>query len=1193
MDFTRKRTYSIPNKAYPTSNIRRYGVSVLALTKDYKGNKINTSYPEEGNMPYSSYRSTLVECQTKNKKRLDNTSKNNQNQQQPNKRQNTGRAYTARHREKKHYNGAKSLCSKCKYHHDGPCAPKCHKCNRFGHLARDCRSSINANTTNIQKGIGASQKATCYECGNQRHYKRDCLEQKNQNHENQLKSTKTRGVVHAFRGGETEQDLCRMFTDHKSLQHILVQKELNMGQHRLLELLSDYDCDIRYHSGKANVVADALSRKEREPPLRVRALVMTIGLDLPSQILNAQTRARKPEDIKKEDVGGISKHENSTCLGLRKKYRLNLKNDMLPRDNNSDHEDANEHIEKVIEIVDLFHIPIIAIYKVKLRAFPMSLTRAASHWIRNKPSGSITTWEDLKIKFLIKYCPPARTAKKMEEINNFQQEPDENLYQAWERFKELLMKSRTAKTSDELSAIQAQLNNLGREIKKVNEKVYAAQVGCELWGYKAITSRFCQRNNMNPSYQERRKSMEDTLSKFMSESTKRHEEKSNLIKEIQALMDVAIRNKGAPIKTLEIQIGQMSKVLHERGFGSLSSSTKTYSRDHVKSISTIVEADTSSIRRTGASQYAVSTRQNRASVSVMPLLTYLNLGLGGLAQIKLTVELAYKTVKYPKGIAKNVLVEVRRNQVDDLMPTTKEGEVVEEFRAKNDARMVSKFFGYPSDCDHDKKICIDCSYNLKFYCMIDFAILEDIDGYRNEGIGDVIFGEPFLREVGIKAKRFKGMITIHSGNESVTYQMVLSHPRIQKLVSQLELLEKKLSQEDVNQKLLQSLAYEWNAHAVVWRNKDDLDTMSMDDLYNNLKVYETEVKGMSSSSSSIQNMAFVSSSNNNTGSTNGAVNTAHGVSTTSTQVNAAYSTDIDNLSDDVICAFFASQPNSPQLVHDGLQQIHPDDIEEIDLRRLGHLNFRTMNKLVKGNLVRGLPSKLFENDQTSVACQKGKQHRAAYHLGKFDGKADEGFFVGYSLNSKAFRVFNSRTRLVQENLHIRFSESTPNVVGNGPDWLFDIDALTRTMNYEPIVADLKSSHNDGSKPISDDGKKVNEDPRNESEYKNQKKEDNVNNNNNVNTTDNVNTVSSTINATGINKVSVVGGKISIELPFDQTMTALEDDSIFDFSSDDEDDGAVADMNNLDITIQVSPILTMRIPKDHPLDQVIEDLQSAT
>nr|GFB78014.1 putative polyprotein [Tanacetum cinerariifolium] len=78
-----------------------------------------------------------------------------------------------------------------------------------------------------------------------------------------------------------------------------------MRQHRLSELLSDYDCNIRYHPGKENVIADVLSRKEREPPLRVRALVMTIGLDLPRQILNAQTEAKKPENIKKEDVGGM------------------------------------------------------------------------------------------------------------------------------------------------------------------------------------------------------------------------------------------------------------------------------------------------------------------------------------------------------------------------------------------------------------------------------------------------------------------------------------------------------------------------------------------------------------------------------------------------------------------------------------------------------------------------------------------------------------------------------------------------------------------------------------------------------------------------------------------------------------------------------------------------------------------------
>ncbi|GJX43992.1 putative ribonuclease H-like domain-containing protein [Tanacetum coccineum] len=340
-------------------------------------------------------------------------------------------------------------------------------------------------------------------------------------------------------------------------------------------------------------------------------------------------------------------------------------------------------------------------------------------------------------------------------------------------------------------------------------------------------------------------------------------------------------------------------------------------------------------------------------------------------------------------------------------------------------------------------------------------------------------------------------------------------------------------------------------------------------------------------------------------------------------------------------------------------------------RRLGHLNIKTMNKLVKGNLVRGLPSKLFDNDQTCVACQKGKQHRASCksktensislplhmlhmdlfgptfvkslmkkmyclvitddfsrftwlfflatkdetsgilksfitrienlvdhkvkvvrcpvtilntinHLSKFNGKADEGFFVGYSLNSKAFRVFNSRTRIMEENLHIRFSESTPNVVSSGPDWLFDIDALTRTMNYEPIIvgtqsngfADSKSSHDDRSKPLSDNGKKVDEDPRKESGCNDQEKEDNVNSTNNV-------------NAASTNEVNAIGGKTSIEFPFDPNMPALED------YRDDEDDGVEADLNNLDTTIQVSPIPNTRIHKDHHLDQVIGDLQLAT
>ncbi|GJY85800.1 ribonuclease H-like domain-containing protein [Tanacetum coccineum] len=221
------------------------------------------------------------------------------------------------------------------------------------------------------------------------------------------------------------------------------------------------------------------------------------------------------------------------------------------------------------------------------------------------------------------------------------------------------------------------------------------------------------------------------------------------------------------------------------------------------------------------------------------------------------------------------------------------------------------------------------------------------------------------------------------------------------------------------------------------------------------------------------------------------------------------------------------------------------------------------------------------------------------HLGKFDGKANEGFFVGYSINSKAFRVFNSKTRIVEENLHVQFSENTPNIARSGPNWLFNIDALTKSMNYKPVVVGNQSNGNAGTKacddagkarmemssldagfkPSGDDEKKVDEDPKKDSESIDQQKDENVNSTNNV-------------NAASTNEVNVFDAKTSIEPPDDLNMPALEDYSIFDLSSDDQDNGAEADMNNLDTTIQVSHIPTTRIHKDHPVEQIIGDLNSA-
>ncbi|GJS00923.1 putative ribonuclease H-like domain-containing protein [Tanacetum coccineum] len=232
------------------------------------------------------------------------------------------------------------------------------------------------------------------------------------------------------------------------------------------------------------------------------------------------------------------------------------------------------------------------------------------------------------------------------------------------------------------------------------------------------------------------------------------------------------------------------------------------------------------------------------------------------------------------------------------------------------------------------------------------------------------------------------------------------------------------------------------------------------------------------------------------------------------------------------------------------------------------------------------------------------------HLGKFDGKADERFFVGYSVNNKAFRVFNSRTRIVEETLHITFLENKSNVVGSGPDWLFDIDALTKSMNYEPVVgnqsngiagtkacenagkarvetvtgkdyillpfltqdppfsSNLKYSPDAGFKPSGEEEKKdvehlENEDsevPNTEEPRVNQDIEDNV-----------------------VDENTVYG------CADDPNMPNLEE---IVYSKDDEGFGAEADINNLDTFMPVSPIPTTKIHKDHPFEQIIRDLHSA-
>ncbi|GJU76848.1 putative ribonuclease H-like domain-containing protein [Tanacetum coccineum] len=200
-------------------------------------------------------------------------------------------------------------------------------------------------------------------------------------------------------------------------------------------------------------------------------------------------------------------------------------------------------------------------------------------------------------------------------------------------------------------------------------------------------------------------------------------------------------------------------------------------------------------------------------------------------------------------------------------------------------------------------------------------------------------------------------------------------------------------------------------------------------------------------------------------------------------------------------------------------------------------------------------------------------------LGKFDGKADEGFLVGYSINSKAFRVFNTRTRKVEENLHITFLENKPNVAGSGPDWLFDIDLLTNSMNYEPVTAGNQTNRNAEDAVADDAGKKTTEEPANEGERNGQEKEGGASNKEGDQNVQDLRTELDNLlvqqkegYANSTNRVSTVSSSVSAAGG----------------AYDDDDEGIEADLNNLEITMNVSPIPTTMIHKDHPKEQIIGD-----
>ncbi|GJY94776.1 putative ribonuclease H-like domain-containing protein [Tanacetum coccineum] len=515
--------------------------------------------------------------------------------------------------------------------------------------------------------------------------------------------------------------------------------------------------------------------------------------------------------------------------------------------------------------------------------------------------------------------------------------------------------------------------------------------------------------------------------------------------------------------------------------------------------------------------------------------------------------------------------------------------------------------------------------------------------------------------------------------------------RLQKLVSRLAILGVDTPPEDLNVKFLRSLPSEWDTHVVVWMNKPDFDTMGLDDLYNNFKIVEQKVKRTAAANNDDKNLAFLTTSSPSSTNTINTVNT--GVSTGNTKVNTASTeTSTASFSDAIVYAFLSTQPQGSELVHEDLEQLHDDDLEEMssltqmkgqislyqriltspqskaedakqcestnsygngrrgaevgysyrvalgmrgDLggyvtfgggvrgvkitgkctlkmgkldfqdatldesilwhRRLGHVNFKTINKLVKDNIVRGLPSKHFENDQTCVACLKGKQHKASYHLGKFDGKSDEGFFVGYSLTSKAFRVYNIRTRRVEENLHIRFLEDKPIISGDGPKWLFDLNSLTKSMNYVPVIAGTNSNDFAGSEVSFGEGSTSKETDTSKG-LKTSKDDEGVSKESRVDdqekpksNTPNINIVGPSINIASANLKT---GSLHINT-VSLNIFSLRDNVTSEATHADLfGDETEMDMSNLNALYQVPTTPNTRIHNDHSLDHVIGDIQSS-
>nr|GEZ80944.1 hypothetical protein [Tanacetum cinerariifolium] len=356
-------------------------------------------------------------------------------------------------------------------------------------------------------------------------------------------------------------------------------------------------------------------------------------------------------------------------------------------------------------------------------------------------------------------------------------------------------------------------------------------------------------------------------------------------------------------------------------------------------------------------------------------------------------------------------------------------------------------------------------------------------------------------------------------------------------------------------------------HTIVWRNKPKIKTLSLDDLFNNLKTYESDFKRTYNSTPNSYNVAFLFSNI-----TNKAVNTTHGVNTTNTQGAADSSTTIKTFSDAVIYSFFTSQPSIPQLDNEDLQQIHPDDLEEMDLRwNIAMLTMRRRHFARECRAPRNQDSRNREPTRRTVLVEETTSKALVSQcdgFGKDNGAPIIEDWVSENEEEdepKPKAILNA----IQENqvndvkasacrkpaLSFMRPFECPVTILNTIDRL---DALTKSMNYKPVVARNQANGSACTKAcdnlgfswcwiqtIREEEKKDVEDPENKDNeiLSTEKSRVNQKENDSVNSTNRVNIVSLTVNAAN-NEVNDVGRNSSIELLDDPNMPDLEDFSIF-------------------------------------------------